>query len=237
MECSWCSGCSIVTNYWADLLWFDYFGQNVSDRPHFTVNLFLEYVFSQCYDRIHKYSFYSFFFCCTYFLLFSSLYGRIENSIGCLPRFYYHNKPHIAFTESGRRNTHHEAPKYSYNWIIGSNCVERIESKTGELKINDEPNTYSRLSKQSLFEKFVAMKQKLKHIDTSNGKHLTYSDEKTLASDFQVVYCLVSSIKFSIFFFFRLNILRGFILKKKYYVLFSYRLQRMNVLKHLIAKI
>lgn len=113
----------------------------------------------------------------------SSFYGRIENSIGWLPYFYRHNKPHIAFTESGRRNTHHEAPKLSYNWIMGSNRVEEIESKTGKLK-NHDGN--SRLSKRQLFHKFLNIKRKLPDIDRNNGNKPLYAHEKSMAEDYQV---------------------------------------------------
>lgn len=113
----------------------------------------------------------------------SSFYGRIENSIGCLPRFYDLNKPYIAFTESGRRNTHHEAPKLSYNWITGSKLVEEIESKTGKSKKNDG---VSRLSKRQMFHKFLNIKQKLLNIDRNNGDKTLYEYEKLMAKDYQV---------------------------------------------------
>ncbi|XP_055314184.1 double-stranded RNA-specific editase Adar-like [Sitodiplosis mosellana] len=112
-----------------------------------------------------------------------SFYGRIENSIGCLPRFYYHNKPHIAFTESGHRSTHHGAPAYSYNWITGSDRVEEVESKTGKLKNHIG---ISRLSKRSLFHKFLNIKQKLPDIDRTRGPDkLLYVNEKAMAEDYQ----------------------------------------------------
>lgn len=118
-------------------------------------------------------------------LFFSSFYGRIENSIGCLPRFYYHNKPHIEFTESGQRSTHHGAPAYSYNWITGNDrSVEEIESKTGKLKSH---NGISRLSKRSLFHKFLNIKPKLPDIDRTRGfDKLLYAHEKSMAEDYQV---------------------------------------------------
>lgn len=119
---------------------------------------------------------------------FSSFYGRIENSIGCLPRFYFHNKPHIAFTESGNRSTHHEAPAYSYNWIIGSERVEEIESKTGKLKSH---NGISRLSKRSLFHKFLNIKQKF---DRNHTDKPLYADEKSMAEEYQV--CILQNGKF-----------------------------------------
>lgn len=121
------------------------------------------------------------------FSFYSSFYGRIENSIGCLPRFYYHNKPHIAFTESGQRSTHHEAPPYSYNWIIGSDRVEEVESKTGKLKNH---NGITRLSKRILFHKFLNIKQKLPDIDrTGEPRRVLYADEKSKAEDYQV--CII----------------------------------------------
>lgn len=126
----------------------------------------------------------SFFFL---FSHFSSFFGRIENSIGRLPRLYYHSKPHIACIETNPRVFHHEAPKESYNWIIGSKVVEQIESKTGKLKNHDGK---SRLSKRSFKLFFSKIKQKLPEIDRNRGekqnKKLTYADEKELALDFQV---------------------------------------------------
>lgn len=114
---------------------------------------------------------------------FSSFYGRIENSIGYLPRFYYHNKPYIVLTESGRRNTHHEAPKLSFNWVINNDLVEKIESKTGKLMSHDG---ISRLSKRKLFHKFLRIKHKLPNIDQNGGSNVLYADEKSMAYDFQV---------------------------------------------------
>lgn len=121
---------------------------------------------------------------------FSTFYGRIENAIGYLPRFYYHNKAHIAITESGRRNTHHEAPKYSCNWVTDTNFLEKIESKTGELigcygktMANDD---VSRISKRKLFQQFLNIKQKLLSINGTTDKKKTYQEEKAMAADFQV---------------------------------------------------
>lgn len=113
----------------------------------------------------------------------SSLYGRIESSLSCLPRFYDHKKPHIAFADSGRRWTHHEAPKISVNWIVDCS-VEVIESKTGKSIAN---NGRSRISKRSLFRRFVSIKNKLPYIDRdSDDSELVYADEKEKATDFQV---------------------------------------------------
>lgn len=120
-------------------------------------------------------------------LSLSSFYGRIENSIGCLPRFYYHTKPHIAFVESDTRVFHHGAPKVSYNWIIGSDIVERIESKSGKLVGSNGKIGISRLSKRSFFQEFLKIKEKLPDINYSDGdEKMTYAREKELASDFQV---------------------------------------------------
>lgn len=177
MECCWCSRCAVITNYWADLLRFDRFGEIAALRPYNKVNS-LVFAKSNTIVEIIFILFYLF----GVFVALSSFYGRIENSIGCLPRFYYHNKPHIAFTESGRRNTHHEAPKVSFNWIINRFNVEKIESKTG--KLIPPKSGISRLSKRSLLRNFETIKQRMAHINT--GRRLTYADEKALATDFQV---------------------------------------------------
>lgn len=114
----------------------------------------------------------------------SSLYGRIESSLGCLPRFYDHKKPYIAFADSGRRWTHHEAPKISVNWITDCS-VEVIESKTGKSLSNGGK---SRIAKRSLYRRFTSIKNKLPNIDRDNdGLQLTYADEKLKATDFQVL--------------------------------------------------
>lgn len=124
------------------------------------------------------------------FFLFSSFYGRIEKSIGCLPRFYYHNKPYIALTESGQRSTHHEAPAYSYNWILGSDRVEQVESKSGKLR---NCTGISRLSKQSLFRKFLNIRSKFPNL-TGKVNKVVYADEKFMAEDYQVwLYMIYSS--------------------------------------------
>lgn len=80
---------------------------------------------------------------------------------------------------------HHEAPKESFNWVIGSDLVEAIESKTGKLKNHN--GGISRLSKRSFFQQFSSLKQKLPDIGRNKGDDkLTYADEKELALDFQV---------------------------------------------------
>lgn len=120
-------------------------------------------------------------------MFFSSFYGRIEKSIGFLPRFYYHNNPHTDFIESSRRNTHHEAPNISVNWIIGSDRIEKIESKTG--KLISHLDGVSRLSKKVLFRKFLNINKRLQNEHgmamAYDGKKL-YEDEKLLAHDYQV---------------------------------------------------
>lgn len=121
-------------------------------------------------------------------MFFSSFYGRIEKSIGFLPRFYYHNNPHTDFIESSRRNTHHEAPNISVNWIIGSDRIEKIESKTG--KLISHLDGVSRLSKKVLFRKFLNINKRLQNEQEMasmayDGKKL-YENEKLLAHDYQV---------------------------------------------------
>lgn len=121
-------------------------------------------------------------------MFFSSFYGRIEKSIGFLPRFYYHNNPQTDFIESSRRNTHHEAPNVSVNWIIGSDRIEKIESKTG--KLISHLDGVSRLSKKVLFRKFLNINKRLQNEQgmasmAYDGKKL-YEDEKLLAHDYQV---------------------------------------------------
>lgn len=181
MECCWSSRCFAITDYWADLFWFDRHRQISWSRTSFTVNLFRNYS-RRLQNLAHSFL----------FLHFSSFYGRIENSIGRLPRLYYHSKPHIACTHTNLRVYHHEAPKESYNWIIGSKVVEEIESKTGKLKNYDR---ISRVSKRSFKQKFSEIKKKLPEIDWNRGdKRLTYADEKELAFDFQVhkiTVCLI----------------------------------------------
>lgn len=117
--------------------------------------------------------------------IFSSFYGRIENSIGYLPRFYRLNKPYIAFIESGHRFTHHAAPAYSYNWVDTDNSyVEEVESKSGKLKSRQG---ISRLSKRCLFQKFWNIMQKLPDIDrTGTASRVNYADEKSKAEEYQV---------------------------------------------------
>lgn len=117
--------------------------------------------------------------------IFSSFYGRIENSIGYLPRFYRHNKPFIAFIESGHRSTHHAAPAYSCNWVdTDSSYVEKVESKSGKLKSSQG---ISRLSKRSFFQKFWNIMQKLPNINRiGTASRVNYADEKTKAEEYQV---------------------------------------------------
>lgn len=100
-----------------------------------------------------------------------------------MPRFYDHKKPYIGFVDSGRRWTHHEAPKISVNYITDCS-VEVIESKTGKSLSNDGR---SRISKRSLFRRYMSIKNKLPNIDRdSDGLQMMYADEKLKATDFQV---------------------------------------------------
>lgn len=158
----------------------------------------------------------------------SSLYGRIERSLGCLPRSYDHKKPFIAFAHSGRRGTHGKAPKISLNWIINCN-VEVIESKTGKLMSD---GGRSRISKRNLFQQFVSIQNKLPYIDRdSDDSELIYAKEKKKATDFQVCFLrmqinqIISMLKLVLFTQFVVVL-----------YLSNFRMLKMRALKHLIVK-
>lgn len=170
---------TFVKTHRPDLLQFNYIGWILRKVTHYAVricisksfDLKLEFVF--LIDNIFFFSF-----------NWRSFFGRIENVISYLPRSYYHNQPHLEFTESHRRNKHHKAPNDSTSWICGGHGTEKVSMKTG--KISTVENKVSRLSKQSLFGRYLKLKKQLSNGRGNNDEKKLYSDVKAAATDYQV---------------------------------------------------
>lgn len=179
MECGRTARCFAVAGHRASILKFNRFGARIRIDSYRTVNITPQML-------IHSDPKWILFFdknYCLFSSIRSSFHGRIEKSIGYLPRFYHHKNPHIEMIESGRRNTHHEAPNVSVNWIIGSDRIEKVESKTGRLV--SHMDGVSRISKKCLFRKFLNISNKLPNFKQTNIQKL-YEEEKLLAYDYQV---------------------------------------------------
>merc|ERR1712126_545624 len=90
------------------------------------------------------------------------------------------NNPELYATTSPETRQATKAHDYSVNWIIDDGQPEIVNGSTGKT-IND--NT-SRLSKKSMFEKFLAISKHLMRYPISD--HARYADVKDKAIDYQI---------------------------------------------------
>lgn len=108
-----------------------------------------------------------------------ALYERIEKHLCDLPRTFSLNVPNLYATTSPETRQATKAHDYSVNWVVESGQPEIVNGSTGKT-IND---TTSRLSKRSLFERFLKVSQQL--IKEPFSRPARYSEVKALAIDYQ----------------------------------------------------
>lgn len=109
-----------------------------------------------------------------------ALYERIANHVGPMPSEHYKlNVPQLYATTSPETRQATKAHDYSVNWIMDQGQAEIVNGSTGKT-IND--NT-SRLSKKSLFGRFMAVGRDLMSLPFVSP--IRYSAVKQLATEYQ----------------------------------------------------
>jgi len=112
-----------------------------------------------------------------------ALYERIEKHLSDMPAYgrtgFSLNVPKLFATTSPETRQATKAHDYSVNWVVESGQAEIVNGSTGKT-INDAT---SRLSKRSLFERFLNVSQQL--MKEPFSRPARYSEVKALAVDYQ----------------------------------------------------
>ncbi|KAJ9583330.1 hypothetical protein L9F63_022347 [Diploptera punctata] len=123
--------------------------------------------------------------------MYRAMCGRIETKIQDLPPPYRLNKPLMSLVTTPEICQHRKASDYSINWTIGEKGPEIINSLTGK----GDGGMVSRLSKQSMFTRFLNLVSKINSIigmKSSSGPQ-QYSITKEAAEDYKVHFYLVTA--------------------------------------------
>jgi hypothetical protein len=108
-----------------------------------------------------------------------AMYERVTNHVDNLPNRYSLNIPELYATTSPETRQATKAHDYSVNWVVDSGQPEIVNGSTGKT-INDAT---SRLSKKSMFEKFLSVSKSL--MKTPITTPARYSEVKYMAKDYQ----------------------------------------------------
>jgi len=112
-----------------------------------------------------------------------ALYERIEKHLSDMPAYgrtgFSLNVPKLFATTSPETRQATKAHDYSVNWVVESGQAEIVNGSTGKT-ISDGT---SRLSKRSLFERFLNVSQQL--MKEPFSRPARYSEVKALAVDYQ----------------------------------------------------
>lgn len=117
--------------------------------------------------------------------MYRAICGRIENAVQGLPPPYRMNKPKLALMTSSEARNQIKAPNFSVNWITGRDEVEIVNAFTGRPEVGSSNNRVSRVSKQTLLQRYATLAQTLPIID---ARDLTqeYSDIKKTVEEYQL---------------------------------------------------